>query len=112
MSQYGHHSKARFDYELLETFEVGIVLSGQEVKSIRAKRAKLEGAFVIVRGNEAYIAGLAIPPYQVANAPKGYEPERVRKLLLTRKQIDQLDRATNTDRLTCIHFRCIIKEER
>ncbi len=78
------------DYEILEEFEAGIELLGHEVKSLRGKRGKLEGAHVVVRGNEAYVIGMSIPPYQPANTPADYDPERSRKLLLTKKEISAL----------------------
>ncbi len=90
MSHYAENRKVRFDYEILEKFEVGIELLGTEVKSVRGGRMSLEGAFVIVRGGEAYIINSNIPPYQVANAPKDYDPLRNRKLLLTKKEITEL----------------------
>lgn len=90
MSHYAENRKARFDYEILEKFEVGIELLGTEVKSVRGGRMSLEGAFVIVRGGEAYIINSNIPPYQVANTPKDYDPLRNRKLLLTKKEITEL----------------------
>lgn len=102
MSTYATHKKARFDYEILDTYEAGIVLSGNEVKSVRSNRAKLEGAFVIIRGKEAFVVGMQIPAFQPANAPKSYELDRPRKLLLSKKQIDEMDQKTNTDRLTAI----------
>lgn len=102
MKAFATHRKARFDYEVLDTFEAGIMLSGQEVKSIRNGKAKLEGAYIIIRGNEVFITGMHITPYQVANTPKDYEPEQIRKLLLSKKEISILDQKTNTDRLTVI----------
>jgi len=84
------HKKARFDYEILEQFEAGIELLGFEVKSLRAHHGTLEGAHVIVRGNEAYIVGMTIPPYQAANTPKDYDPAHTRRLLLTKKEISAL----------------------
>lgn len=84
------HKKARLDYEILEEFEAGIELLGFEVKSLRAHHGKLEGAHIIVRNNEAYVVGMSIPPYQPANTPKDYDPERSRKLLLTKKEIAAL----------------------
>jgi SsrA-binding protein len=90
MSHYAENRKARFDYEILEKFEAGIELLGTEVKSVRGGRMSLEGAFVIVRGGEAYIINSNIPPYQVANTPKDYDPLRNRKLLLTKKEITEL----------------------
>lgn len=84
------HGKARFDYEILETIEAGIELSGTEVKSLRRKQGKLEGSHVIVRGGEAYIVGMHIPPYQPGNTPESYDPGRTRKLLLSKVQIGVL----------------------
>ena len=84
------HKKARLNYELLQEFEAGIELVGHEVKSVRDKHGKLEGSHVIIRGGEAYIVGMEIPPYQSGNTPKGYEPDRTRRLLLHKKQIAEL----------------------
>jgi len=84
------HKKARFDYEVLEEYEAGIELLGHEVKSLRAHHGKLEGSHVIVRGGEAYITGMSVPPYQPKNTPKEYDPARTRKLLLTKKEIEAL----------------------
>lgn len=87
MSSLIENKKAHFNYEILETMEAGIELLGHEVKSIRKREGSLEGARVIVRGNEAFLVGATIPPYQPANTEKDYEPERNRKLLLNKKEI-------------------------
>jgi SsrA-binding protein len=63
---------------------------GAEVKSVRGGQMSLEGAFVIVRGGEAFLINANIPPYQIKNAPKDYDPLRNRKLLLTKKEIGEL----------------------
>ncbi|MEK7613039.1 MAG: SsrA-binding protein SmpB [Patescibacteria group bacterium] len=84
------HKKARLNYEVLEEFEAGIELLGHEVKALRQKLGQLEGAHVIIRGGEAYIVGMHIPPYQAANTPKGYDPDRSRRLLLTKKELAEL----------------------
>lgn len=84
------HKKARLNYEVLEEFEAGLELFGHEVKSLRGKQGKLEGAHVIFRGGEAYLVGAHIPPYQTANTPKAYDPDRTRRLLLTKKELAQL----------------------
>jgi len=81
------HKKARLDYEIIEEYEAGIELLGLEVKSLRAGQAKLEGSHVVVRGGEAYVVGMVISPYQPANTPTEYDPNRTRKLLLTKKEI-------------------------
>ncbi len=105
MTTYLTHNKAHFDFEVLETLEAGLVLLGNEVKSIRLKRGKLEGAHVIVRGKEAFVVGLNINPYQPANTPKTYDPERARKLLLSKKELVKLEAATETQGLTAIPLR-------
>ncbi len=96
------HKKARLDYELLEEFEAGLELLGHEVKSLRNKHGKLEGAHVIVRGNEAYIVGMQVPAFQPANTDKEYDPERTRKLLLTKKEIRLLGEAESQKGLTIV----------
>ena len=90
MSSLVENPKARFNYEILETLEAGIELQGFEVKSIRAKQGSLEGAYIIVRGGEAYAVNIFIPPFQEKNTPSGYEPRRNRRLLLRKKDIAKL----------------------
>lgn len=82
-----HNKKASFDYEILEKFTAGIELLGFEVKSIRQKLGSLEGAYVTVRGGEAYLMNSSIPPFQPNNTSKDYAPMRNRRLLLTKKEI-------------------------
>jgi SsrA-binding protein len=94
--------KAGFDFELLERFEAGVELLGFEVKSVRAGRGKLEGAHVVVRGGEAFLVGASISPFQQKNTPKDYEPERARRLLLTKKERDTLLGAESTKGLTIV----------
>ena len=96
------HKKAHFNYEILETFEAGIELLGFEVKSLRKRQGSLEGARVVVRGNEAYLVGATIPPYQPANAPKDYDSTRTRRLLLTKKEIAQLSGTESKKGLTIV----------
>jgi SsrA-binding protein len=81
------HKKARLDYELLEEYEAGLELFGYEVKALRGKHGKLEGAHIIVRNGEAYLVGASIPPYQPSNTPPDYDPARTRRLLLTQKEL-------------------------
>ncbi len=96
------HRRARFDFELLETYEAGLELLGTEVKSLRAGKGTLEGAHIIVRGGEAYLVGASIPAHQQANAPSGYEPDRVRRLLLSRKQIAEIQQKGDQKGLTVV----------
>ncbi len=78
------------NYEILEEFEAGIELFGHEVKALRGGQGKLEGAHILVRNGEAYIVGMSIPSYQAANTPPEYDPERSRRLLLTKKELGVL----------------------
>ncbi len=102
MANYAENRKAHFDYEILEKYECGIELLGTEVKSVREGRMSLEGAFVIVRGGEAFIINANIPAYQVANTPSDYDPLRNRKLLLTKKEIAELAGNEKNKSLTII----------
>lgn len=90
MASYAENRKARFNYEFVEKYEAGIELTGLEVKSVRSGQMSLEGAFVIIRGGEAYLINANIPPYQPNNTPSNYDPLRNRKVLLTRKEIAEL----------------------
>ena len=96
------YKKAFLKYAPLESYAAGLELTGQEVKSLRNKLGSLDGARVVVRGGEAFIVGMTIPPYQVANAPKSYDPERARRLLLTKKEIALLYAAESKKGLTII----------
>ncbi len=89
MPTYIDNRKAFFDYEVLETVEAGIELFGYEVKSIKAKQGNLQGAYVLVRGGEAYLAKAFVPPFQEKNTP-AYDPERIRRLLLNKQEIKRL----------------------
>ncbi len=90
MSTLIEYKKAGLKFERLEEFEAGIELSGHEVKSLRGKHGSLDGSRVIVRGGEAYLSGATIPPYQAANTPKEYDPAKIRRLLLNKREVAQL----------------------
>jgi len=102
MAHYAENRKARFDYEILEKYESGIELLGSEVKSVRGGQMSLEGAFVIVRGGEAFLINANIPAYQPKNAPKDYDSLRNRKLLLTKKEIATLGGSEKNKSLTIV----------
>lgn len=88
------NKKAHFNYQILESFEAGIVLTGQEVKSLRLGRGDLSDSFARIQNNEVYLKNAFIPAYQNA-AIKDYDPKRERKLLLHRDQIRKLMGSTN-----------------
>ena len=96
------NKRARFDFQIMKEFEAGIELLGLEVKSIRQKRASLAGARVLVRGGEAYLVGATIQPYQVENTPDSYDPERPRRLLLSKKELAELAGADVAKGLTIV----------
>ena len=81
--------KAQHDFEIEEKLEAGMVLTGSEVKSLRARRADLEGAYASVDGAELFLHHMHIAPYEQAG-PFGHEPRRTRKLLVHRAQIQRL----------------------
>jgi SsrA-binding protein len=82
--------KVRFNYEFLEEFEAGIELLGFEVKSVRAGRLSLDGAYVLVRGGEVFLTGSTLSPIQPKNVKDAYDPARPRKLLLSKQEIAHL----------------------
>lgn len=90
MTTYAANDKARFDYEILETFEAGLELRGHEVKAIRNGRASIKGTYVRILGNEAWLLGANIAPYQSGNAPADYDSQRSRKLLLKKSELKYL----------------------
>jgi SsrA-binding protein len=90
MATYIDNRKAHFNYNVEETFEAGIELMGFEVKSIKKGQGTITSSFCIIRGGEAYIVGLHIPPYQPNNTAPGYDPDMTRRLLLSKKEIKRL----------------------
>jgi SsrA-binding protein len=96
------YKKIFLKYAPIEDFEAGIELQGQEVKSLRDKLGSLDGSHVVVRGGEAFIVGMTIPPYQMANVKKNYDPERARRLLLNKKEIAMLADAESKKGLTIV----------
>lgn len=96
------NKKARFNYEILETMEAGLVLAGYEVKSLRKSQGSLDGSRVVARGGEAFLVGATISPYQASNMPKDYDPTRTRKLLLHTKQIAEIAAAESQQGLTIV----------
>jgi SsrA-binding protein len=96
--------RASHDYFILETFEAGLVLSGTEVKSLRAGKASLSEAYATVQNDEAFVVQLHIPPYEQGNR-WNLDPVRSRKLLLHRRQIDRLREAIAEKGQTIIPLR-------
>ncbi|MFH0820167.1 MAG: SsrA-binding protein SmpB [Candidatus Peregrinibacteria bacterium] len=95
------NKKAYFNYEILEEFKAGIVLSGAEVKSIRAGHVNLKSAYVTILGGEAWLKGANIARYPYDSRPE-YDPFRVRKLLLKKAEIEKLAGKLNAQGVTLI----------
>jgi SsrA-binding protein len=105
-----NNRRARHDFLVLDTFECGIVLAGGEVKSLREGRATLQDAYARVDGGEVWLHGMHIAPYPFSRDE--LDPDRPRKLLLHRREIDQLTRATNERGMTLIPLRAFFKDHR
>ena len=93
--------KARHDYDILDSFETGIVLQGSEVKSLRAGKANLKDSYAAVEGGELFLHRVHISPYEPATR-FNHDPERVRKLLLHRAEIRRLIGKTQQQGLTLV----------
>jgi SsrA-binding protein len=103
--------RASYRYNLLERFETGIVLTGTEVKSLREGKAQLKDSYAVVRDGEVWLIGLYIPPYGPA-AGGNHDPERDRKLLLHRSEIDRLVGQTQERGLTLVPTRLYFSGDR
>ncbi len=102
------NKKARFEYEILETFEVGIVLAGTEVKSIRNKKVSIIDAWAKIRDGEAWLVGMNVALYEMGNR-FNHDPERERKLLLHRQEIKRLTGKLKEKGLTLIALKVYFK---
>jgi SsrA-binding protein len=103
--------KARYDFQIDDTFEAGMVLVGTEVKSLRAGRATLVDGFAEVDGGEVFLHGVHIPEY-TEGTWTNHEPRRVRKLLLNRHEIDRLESKVNERGFTLIPLSLYFKDGR
>ncbi len=110
MSEYATNPKAYFDYEILETIEAGIVLEGHEVKSIKTGKASIKGSYVKIFNEEPFLIGATISPYQPANTPASYDPQKSRKLLLSKKEISKLIGLSQSQGLTIIPLKFYSKK--
>jgi SsrA-binding protein len=103
-TRYAENRKARFDYEILETFQGGLVLEGQEVKSIRTGGARLDGAYLALTRGELWLIGAHVRTYTKATKTEGYDPDRSRKVLVSRKELAYLAAKTQEKGLTLVPF--------
>jgi SsrA-binding protein len=104
-----NNKKAFHEYFIEEKFEAGMVLKGTEVKSLRVGKANLNDSFALVRGGEAFLHNLHISPYDFGNR-ENHDPDRMRKLLLHKKEIDKLFGKVREQGYTLIPLRLYFKE--
>jgi SsrA-binding protein len=101
--------KARYNYEILDTFEAGMVLRGSEVKSMRAGSVQLKDSYATIRDGEVWLENTHIAPYSFAEHG-GHDPERPRKLLLHRREIDRLFGRIREEGLTLVPLQVYFTE--
>jgi SsrA-binding protein len=104
--------RARHDYEIIDTVECGLVLQGSEVKSLRAGRIALQDAYARIIDGELWLFGVHVPPYAQANGFGAHEPDRRRKLLLHRRQIDEWMGRSQQQSLTMVPLSIYFKDGR
>ncbi len=108
--QVARNRRARHEYDILETFECGIALQGSEVKSLRAGRVTIADGYARVEGGEAWLFSVHIPPYENAIGFGAHDPDRKRKLLLHRGEIDELFARTQQQALTLVPLSIYFKD--
>lgn len=105
------NKKARFEYFILETFEAGLVLKGTEIKSVRNGQISLQEAYVRTNGEEIWLVGAHIAPYENASAYQ-HDPKRDRKLLMHKKQIRKIFDEVRIKGMTIVPIKVYLKEGR
>lgn len=101
--------QARFRYEILETYEVGIELKGTEVKSIRAGKVNLRDGYALIRNGEAWLLNAHISPYERSSDYFNHDPRRTRRLLLHKKEIRKLIGKVEQEGLTLVPLKMYLK---
>ncbi|MEY2475824.1 MAG: SsrA-binding protein [Actinomycetota bacterium] len=104
--------KARHDYEILDVFEAGLQLKGSEVKSLRAGQVQMRDAYARVDDGEIWVHGVHIAPYSHASGFGVVDPDRTRKLLMHKREIEELGSRTITEPLTIVPMAIYFKEGR
>jgi len=112
MKSIAENRRSSYDYELLETYEAGLVLFGFEVKAIKTGHVNLTGSFVTTKNKELFLTNALIPPYQPANTPMDYDQMRARKLLLKKSEISSLIGKLKAKGLTLVPIRLYTKKNK
>lgn len=105
------NKSVRHEYHILETFEAGLVLTGSEVKSIRDRSIQLKDSYIAFKGNEAFLQNAHISVYK-SSSYNNHHPERLRKILLHRVELDKIYAALREKGLTCVASKIYFKEGR
>ena len=105
------NKKARFDYTIVETYEAGLQLTGSEVKSLRNKDVQLKDSYISFKGNEAYLQNAHIAEYK-ASSYNNHVPERHRKLLMHRNELDEIFDALREKGYSCVPLKIYFKNGR
>ncbi|UOE99843.1 SsrA-binding protein SmpB [Bdellovibrio reynosensis] len=105
------NKKARFDYTIVETYEAGLMLMGSEVKSLRNKDVQLKDSYISFKGDEAFLQNAHIAEYK-ASSYNNHAPERLRKLLLNRKELDEIFGALREKGYSCVPLKIYFKDGR
>ncbi|MBC7456984.1 MAG: SsrA-binding protein SmpB [Bdellovibrionaceae bacterium] len=105
------NKQARFNYQIIDTYEAGLVLVGSEVKSIRARSIQLKDAYVSFKDNEAFLQNAHISEYK-ASSYNNHAPERLRKLLLNHKELAEIASAIKEKGLSCVPLKIYFKDGR
>lgn len=108
IKQVAENRKARFDYSIVDTLEAGVELLGSEVKSIRDGGVQLKDSYVVLKNGQAYLQAAHIAPYR-ASSYLNHEPERLRRLLLSRIEIDRLGRSMAEKGFSCVPLKLYFK---
>ena len=103
--------KAKFDYHIIQTFEAGLMLMGSEVKSLRARQVQLKDSYISFRGMEAFLQNAHISEYKNSSY-NNHEPERLRKLVLHQKELEEIYGALREKGLTCVPLKLYFKKGR
>lgn len=103
------NKKARHDYTIVETYEAGLVLTGTEIKSVRAARIQLKDGYIQIKRGEAWLVNVHISPFEQGNI-WNQDPERTRKLLLKRREIDRLEQEVKGTGMTIVPLKVYIKD--
>lgn len=109
MATIAENRRARFDYDIGETYETGIELLGHEVKSAKGGRFQIAGARAVIRDGQAWLVNSHIPPYQPRNTPPDYEEDRSRRLLLKKDEIKKLTGALQEKGRILVPLRAYLK---